>query len=302
MLTVCNLSKSFGKKEVLKDVAFSVKKGDIFGYLGPNGAGKTTTIRIILGLYEPDSGIITIGGREYFDHRSRADIGVCMDQEGLHLDLTGYENLEFYDRIYSSVQGRSTRINTLLDLFHLKSAENQLVSQYSQGMRKRLGIARALLNKPKLLVLDEPDTGLDPDGQFLLQDIIRSLSRDIPIFLSSHNLGMIQGICNKVAIIKNTILYNGAVIKSDDHNIIELEINLRGKSIDHKTLEGFVKTPLIQLKVESNRTVFAVNEKCRDEVLRNLLDHEVSIVKIKRREVGLDKLYKSIVSGGSKNG
>ncbi|MDY6917706.1 MAG: ABC transporter ATP-binding protein [Chloroflexota bacterium] len=197
-----NVRKTLGDREVLKGISFTVARGDIFGYLGPNGAGKTTTIRILLGLLEADSGRLDIMGQDISGSEIRRKIGFALDPDGLYDNMTAEENLEFYARIYGlSSAGR--RIAEVLRAVGLSNRAKDRVGTYSKGMRQRLALARAMTHDPEVLVLDEPTAGVDPTGQIEVRQIMLDVAhhRDKTVFLSSHNLDEVQRICNRIALI-----------------------------------------------------------------------------------------------------
>jgi ABC-2 type transport system ATP-binding protein len=191
-----------------------VEKGDVFGYLGPNGAGKTTSLRMLLGLIRPTEGSIRLFGRDPHVIGAKALDGVAGFVEGptFYPYLTARRNLRLlaaYDD--GDRRAKRSRIEELLELVELSDRGDDKVGGYSHGMRQRLGIAAALLRDPKLLLLDEPTTGLDPAGMRDMRDLVRRLaSEGITVLLSSHLLGEVEELCNRVAIIrKGRIVYEG---------------------------------------------------------------------------------------------
>ncbi|HIJ05998.1 MAG: ABC transporter-related protein [Methanomicrobiales archaeon 53_19] len=198
-----NLSKSFDGRVVLDNVSFSVEKGDIFGYLGPNGAGKTTTINLFLGLLTPDGGTATVNGADLgSDDEARRRIGVLFENNGFSERQSAYENLRYYGRLYG-MEDPDSRVDELLGMIGLNDRAADPVGTFSTGMKRKLGIARAILHKPDLLFLDEPSSGLDPDAQRMVRDLILSLasSGGMTVFINSHHLDEVQRICSRVAIL-----------------------------------------------------------------------------------------------------
>jgi ABC-2 type transport system ATP-binding protein len=197
-----NVKKTLGKREVLKGISFTVARGDVFGYLGPNGAGKTTTIRILLGLLQSDSGRLDIMGQDISKSDTRRKIGFALDPDGLYDNMTAEENLEFYARIYG-LSDAARRIAELLGAVGLSDRAKDRVGTYSKGMRQRLALARAMTHDPEVLVLDEPTAGVDPSGQMEVRQIILDAAhhKNKTVFLSSHNLDEVQRICNRIALI-----------------------------------------------------------------------------------------------------
>ena len=208
------LVKVYGELVAVDHVDLTVEKGDVFGYLGPNGAGKTTSLRMLLGLIRPTEGSIRLFGRDPHVVGAKALDGVAGFVEGptFYPYLTARRNLRLlaaYDD--GDLRSKRSRIEELLELVELRDRGDDKVGGYSHGMRQRLGIAAALLRDPKLLLLDEPTTGLDPAGMRDMRDLVRRLaSEGITVLLSSHLLGEVEELCNRVAIIrKGRIVYEG---------------------------------------------------------------------------------------------
>jgi ABC-2 type transport system ATP-binding protein len=196
------VSKKLSGRQVLKDLSFAVEPGDIFGCLGPNGAGKTTTIRIILGLLQASAGQVRVLGSDPAEDSVRNRVGFLLEVDGLYDNLSAWDNLAYYARLYG-VRDAAPRIKAVLDGAGLADRALDKVSAYSKGMRQRLALARALLHRPEILVLDEPTAGLDPGGQLEVRRMLLELSREEgkTIFLSSHNLDEMQRLCNRIVLI-----------------------------------------------------------------------------------------------------
>jgi ABC-2 type transport system ATP-binding protein len=204
VLVAKDLRKSYGQREALKGLSFSLKAGRILGFLGPNGAGKTTAIRILTTILEPDSGHFVVNGISS-EHpvELRRKIGVLPESLGFHKQMTGLECLIFFGRLYgrSAAQAKATGI-TLLEEVGLDLRSKSLIGSYSRGMRQRLGIARTLVNDPSVLFLDEPTLGLDPRGQQELLELIERIARErnVGVILCSHDLPEVESICDDVLI------------------------------------------------------------------------------------------------------
>jgi ABC-2 type transport system ATP-binding protein len=210
-ISTTGLVKRYGDIVAVNGVDLTVERGDVFGYLGPNGAGKTTLLRILLGLIRPTSGSAKLFGRDPLVDGVRALDGVAGFVEGprFYSYLSGRKNLELladYDG-----DGARSRIDGVLEIVELRDRSKDRVGGYSHGMRQRLGIAASLLRQPRLLLLDEPTTGLDPAGMRDMRDLVRRLAGEgITILLSSHLLNEVEDLCNRVAIIrKGSIVYDG---------------------------------------------------------------------------------------------
>jgi ABC-2 type transport system ATP-binding protein len=207
------LVKRYSELVAVDHVELTVERGDVFGYLGPNGAGKTTSLRMMLGLIRPTEGSVQLFGRDPLRDGAKALAGVAGFVEGpaFYPYLSGRRNLRLLAD-YDDGDSRS-RIEDVLELVELRDRAKDRVGGYSHGMRQRLGIAAALLRQPRLLLLDEPTTGLDPAGMRDMRDLVRRLAGEgITVLLSSHLLGEVEELCNRVAIIqKGRVVYQGAL-------------------------------------------------------------------------------------------
>jgi len=229
------LTKKYGSQIAVNNLNLQIREGEVFGFLGPNGAGKTTTILMFLGLTEPSSGKVRVIGfdptRDPF--RVKEKVGYLPESVGFYDDMDARQNLRFIarlNRIPDKVSAK--KIDELLEEVGLFGEARKKVGTYSKGMRQRLGIAEVLIKEPKLIFLDEPTIGLDPDGTNRMLDLIHSLSREknITIFLSSHLLDQVQRICDRVGImIKGNLVAIGP--------IQELAEKKLGIDKEHYTLE-----------------------------------------------------------------
>jgi ABC-2 type transport system ATP-binding protein len=207
-----SLVKRYGELVAVDHVDLTVEHGDVFGYLGPNGAGKTTSLRMLLGLIRPTEGRTELFGRDPLVHGAKALDGVAGFVEGpaFYPYLSARRNLELladYD------DGPRARIDEVLDLVELRDRAGDRVGGYSHGMKQRLGIAASLLRAPRLLLLDEPTTGLDPAGMRDMRELVRRLAGEgITILLSSHLLYEVEELCNRVAIVRRgRVVYEGSL-------------------------------------------------------------------------------------------
>lgn len=227
ILEVRGISKSFRGRKIIDNLNLTVKRGDIFGFLGPNGSGKTTTIRMILRLIHTDGGTITINGYDVKDDFSRAieGVGAIVEVPKFYSYLSGRKNLE----LTANLWGKSARdrVDEVLELVGLEGRANDKFRTYSLGMKQRLGIANALINSPRLVILDEPTNGLDPQGMKEIRDLVISLAREknITFFISTHLLHEVELMCNRVAILdRGKIIAEGRVeeLIERDYEIIEV--------------------------------------------------------------------------------
>ncbi len=208
MLTIKNLTKTYpnGKKAV-DDLNLTINPGDIYGFIGANGAGKTTTIKAIVGIHDFDNGEITIDGMSIVTEplKCKAILSYIPDNPDLYEHLTGMQFINFIADLYRiPLAERTLSIKKYGDLFEMTPHLGNVISSYSHGMKQRVAIIAAIVHKPKLLILDEPFVGLDPNAAFLLKQIMQEICKEGgAIFFSTHVLDVAEKICNKVAIIKN---------------------------------------------------------------------------------------------------
>lgn len=229
------LTKKYGSQVAVNNLTLQIQEGEVFGFLGPNGAGKTTTLLMFLGLTEPTAGKVQVIGfdptRDPFHVKEK--VGYLPENVGFYDDMDGRQNLRYIARLNGIPDRVSTkRIDESLEEVGLLAEATKKVGVYSKGMRQRLGIAEVLIKEPKLIFLDEPTIGLDPDGTNRMLDLIHSLSREknITIFLSSHLLDQVQRICDRVGImIKGDLVAIGP--------IGELARQKLGVDKEHYTLE-----------------------------------------------------------------
>ena len=211
-IEVRGLRKAYGDLVAVDDVDLSVEAGDVFGYLGPNGAGKTTTLRMMLGLITPSAGSVRLFGRDpHVSVKALEGVAGFVEAPSFYPYLNGRANLELLAALDGD--GAKGRIEEALDTVGLSDRARDRVGAYSHGMRQRLGIAAALLRAPRLLLLDEPATGLDPGGMRDMRDLIRDLSgQGMTVLLSSHLLGEVEDLCNRVAIVqRGGVAYQGSL-------------------------------------------------------------------------------------------
>jgi len=229
IIEVRHLSKKFGSFQAVSDVSFSVYKGDVFGFLGPNGAGKSTSIRCLNSLITPDSGTVEIFGESISTHREYilGRIGSIIEKPDFYKYLSAYRNLEIFSRI-SGKPSTKQEIYKMLDFVGLGGREKDKFAGFSHGMKQRLGIAQTLLHNPDLIILDEPTTGLDPQGIIDIRNLILRLKNEQnkTVLLSSHNLAEIELICNRMVIInKGRSIVEGNVneLMNGENLILRLE-------------------------------------------------------------------------------
>ena len=239
VLEVKNINKFFGKKQILKDISFDIEEGEILGFVGPNGSGKTTTIKIILGLQKASSGEVYINGeniKENFENAIKK-VGAIVESPDMYMYLSGLDNLKLVANYYNISHDK---IDSIVEFVGLKDRIKDTVSKYSLGMRQRLGIAQAILNKPNLLIVDEPTNGLDPSGIIEFRKMLKELAKKekMSIFISSHNLAEIENICDKVLLINEGEIVSLDVLhEKNDKDKYKLELNSTKKLENKENVE-----------------------------------------------------------------
>jgi ABC-2 type transport system ATP-binding protein len=243
---VFELTKKFGSITAVDEVSFEVMEGEIFGFLGPNGAGKTTLVRMLSTLVKPTSGGARVACCDVAKRPEavRREIGVVPQALTSDLDLTGFENMDIYGRFYGiPSKERKERINDLLEKVGLMARADDLVATYSGGMRRRLEIVRVLVHRPKILFLDEPTIGLDPQSRRVVWDFLRELRQDgsVTIFLTTHYMEEAEALCTRVAIIDS-----GKIIAMGSPD--ELKAQIPGNDIVSLTIENYSENLVAKIR------------------------------------------------------
>ena len=311
VLQIRHLDKTLGNRRILKDVSFETYSGEVFGFLGPNGAGKTTTIKIAVGLLMLDEGDIRIAGydlKRQFE-QAMALVGGIVENPEFYGYLSGYENLKLYARVHEGVT--EERIREVVHLVGLDLRIGEKVSKYSLGMRQRLGVAQAILHRPRLLVLDEPTNGLDPAGTKALRDIIRRLAHEegISVLVSSHLMSEMEMMCDRVGIITDGVLQSVKSIEemvsatAPDFVTYLLHVN---DALLAKTLVGAV--PEDCLRVADDRTLEVTvpaegAEETLADVNASLVKNGVRLYTVVHRENRrLEDVFIELTKGGDQIG
>lgn len=297
ILSVKELGKKIHGQTIVLNLSFEVRAGEIFGFLGPNGAGKTTTIRMLVGLARPSKGSIHIAGYDLQKDFMKAisHVGCIVENPELYPYLTGRENLELFARMTGI---SNERIMKAVKQVELTNRINDRVSTYSLGMKQRLGIAQALLNNPKLLILDEPTNGLDPAGIRDMRTFIRQLARKegIGIFISSHILHEVQILCDRVAIIQNgQLLQTGPIEElAGDDILVEWKLDPFEEGIS--MIERLPYIAKADQNGDKKITVHMPANKIAETNLF-LLQHQIRVTEITPRKQTLEDLFFEVTGG-----
>ena len=295
-LVASHLTKTIGDRTIVNDVSFSLEPGEVFGFLGPNGAGKTTTIRMLVGLIKPTSGNVTICGYDLRRQHEEAlrCIGCIVENPDLYRFMTGRENLEHFARMLGVGESEIERVATLVALAHKLE---QRVGTYSLGMRQRLGIAQALLGRPRVLILDEPANGLDPAGIREMRELLRNLAQDdhMTVFVSSHLLAEIELLCDRVAIIhKGTILKMGSVRDLiSSQRVMELRVS------DSSAATTLLRGAGYEVADGEDGLLLPIDEDDAPPVIRRLVESGIEVFHASPRVQTLEEMFLEATGGES---
>ena len=296
-IEIKGVSKSFstgwlGKKQVISNLDFQIRDNEVFGYLGGNGAGKTTTFKLMLDLIRPDKGEIRFWGRSAKDRQARALIGYLPEQPYFYAYLTGFEALDFYAGLFDMPgKERRKRVGELLDLVGLDHAQHTQLRKYSRGMLQRIGIAQALVNDPKLLILDEPMSGLDPMGRKSMRDVILSCrDQGKTIIFSSHIISDVEMICDRAGILakgelKQIIAMDDAVSSNDTIR----EITCQGGNLDLSGIEG--QKNITHLVRGSRHIISTADKKTADMIMENIRIQGLELVSFSTARKSMEEIY-----------
>lgn len=292
LLECQDLCKSFGKKQILKNVSFELDEGDILAFIGPNGSGKTTTIKLILGLQGIDKGSVNINGYDIKKDFVKAieKVGAIVENPDTYMYLSGWDNLKLTANMYKNISDEA--IKDIVKLVDLETRIHDKVSKYSLGMRQRLGIARALINKPNILILDEPTNGLDPEGIKDLRNLLKKLAKEgMGILISSHNLAELESFCNKVLIIDNGTIIETSEVKEFKNNDNKYVFTI--SSTEKLDIEGIY---------EVSKTKFSFNgdKESIAKIVKKLVKENIDVYEVKMQELTLEEAFLK-KTGGKKN-
>lgn len=298
-LSVRGLKKVIGKREIIRDLSFDLRRGEVFGFLGPNGAGKTTTIRMLVGLIRPTAGSITICGHDLRTRFSEAmdNMGCIVENPELYSYLSGWGNLQYFARMSGGID--EARMREVADLVGLSARIHDKVKTYSLGMRQRLGIAQALLGRPKVLILDEPTNGLDPSGIREMREFIRYLAEKegLSVLVSSHLLSEIQLMCDRVAIISRGRVVQVDTVKNLLAHRERLHWRFFPRGLGIEVLSGMTDSLEIDAEGDAVLTPYPGDEAGRWNGA--LVAAGVTVTEMSRKLPALEDLFLELTGGES---
>lgn len=299
IVQIKNVTKKIGKKVIIDDLTFDVHSGEVFGFLGPNGAGKTTTIKMLLGLMSITKGEIYIDGfnvdKDF--EKAIAQVGGIIENPDLYNYLTGYQNLIHFWRMYPDI--KKERIDEVIKIVGLEKRIHDKIKTYSLGMRQRLGVAQALINSPKLLVLDEPTNGLDPAGIHELRNHLRTLAREenIAVIVSSHLLSEMELMCDRVGILQNGKLVGiqnmKEILDDDAESVIALLLTPIEKA------KTYLESLSIKYKPQINDKEIQILENLENipELVEKLVGQGIKIYGVRKVQQSLEKKFLEMTGG-----
>ena len=293
IIEVKNLTKRYNGSKAVDNISFKINQGEIFGFLGPNGAGKTTTIKSILGLVNINAGEIKINGFDIKKHAKEAKkfVGYLPEKVAFYNNLTALQNLNFYAEMKNVPR---TECKQLIEEFMLSDSLNKKLGKFSKGMTQRLGMARAILGNPSILILDEPSGGLDPRGVVLVRDKIFELkNRGATIFISSHILSEIQAVCDRVGIINK-----GVLVAEDTVDELSKKLNLKPKitvtldKISDEIVEAVRKVKGVdKIEIQEKNIEIICDSKTKAKVIVAVATAGGNIINLYTQEPSLEEVF-----------
>lgn len=300
VINVRNLVKKYGNLTAVDNISFSVKKGEIFGFLGPNGAGKTTTIKALLGLIFPTSGTVNIRGFDVLREgkEARKNVGYLPEKVAFYDNLDAMQTLRFFAEMKTASERECTE---LLKELNLHDAADRKIRAFSKGMIKRLGLAIALLDEPQLLILDEPTTGLDPQGSYKIKrKILQLKEQGVTVFLSSHVLSEVQEVCDRVGILnKGKLVALDSVDGLTKRLQLKTLLSVRVKNVSERLKQAIQKEEKVeQITVKDDDIINIVcPPEIRIQVLRVIEESGGIITSFRTREPSLEEIFMRYMEG-----
>jgi ABC-2 type transport system ATP-binding protein len=301
------LSRFFGKTAAVEDLTLAVEAGEVLGFLGPNGAGKTTTIRILAGMIAPTKGYAIVDG-----HRTEQDVeklheivGMLTQSPGLYERLSARRNLEYFASFYPSIESQS-QVEKYLKLMGLWERRDSKVGTFSKGMKQRLALSRALVHEPKVLFLDEPTAGLDPEASGEVRQLIRTLREEgRTVFLSTHNLNEAEMLCSRIAVIHTRLL---ALDTAEQlrRRFFRRQIVVQLEASDTKVTELVKKLPFVQeVREEGSQLVLELtdSERNRPELVKAIVEAGGRVIAVSEKQYPLEEVYLRLIreEGGNES-
>ena len=305
MIETKNLTKNYGNLIAVDDLNLTIQDGDIFGFIGPNGAGKTTTMRMLVTLLEPTRGKAFINGLDVTKEgkKVRRIVGYMPDFMGVYDDLKVFEYLEFFAAAFGIERSkRKSIVEGVLELTDLQSKRSFAVDSLSRGMQQRLGLARVLIHDPKVLILDEPASGLDPRARIEIRELLRELKRmGKTIMISSHILSELEEVCDHVGIIEHGRLVFSGTLDEIHHRLgVQSKVRVRVANNQDKAVELLSALPQIrqvQTFGDHIAVTFHENQDGDGIIARTLVNADLDIISIQPERLKLDEAFLQLTKG-----
>ena len=305
MIETKNLSKHYGDLAAVTNLNLTIREGDIFGFIGPNGAGKTTTMRILVTLLEPTGGKAFINGLDVTrkGKEVRRLVGYMPDFMGVYDDLKVFEYLEFFAAAFAIARPkRKSIVDGVLELTDLQSKRSAAVDSLSRGMQQRLGLARVLIHDPKVLILDEPASGLDPRARIEIRELLRELKRmGKTIMISSHILSELEEICDHVGIIEHgQLIFSGTLEEIRPRLGIQSKVRVKVANNESKAVELLSALPQVSdVQVIADHIVVTFRDGQDNDgiIARTLVNGGIDIISLQPEKLKLDEAFLKLTKG-----
>ncbi|MGQ9477897.1 MAG: ATP-binding cassette domain-containing protein [Candidatus Bipolaricaulia bacterium] len=303
MIITEGLTRKFGERLAVDQLNLEVREGEVFGFLGPNGAGKTTTVRMLAALIAPTSGRAIVAGHELGkeNQKIRQVVGVLTESPGLYGRLSAYQNLDFFAKLYG-IRERAKQVEKYLKMLDLWDRRDEPVGRFSKGLQQKVALARALLHEPRVLFLDEPTAGLDPEAAKLVRDFIEELAEEErrTIFLCTHNLSEAERLCDRIGLIKQRLIKVGRPeeLKGQLYGrrtvvqLRQLPSGLEGKLRELHFIEG--------LEVDGNKLILSLKDPEEENplLIKRIVELGGEVQWVREMEHTLEDVYLELVREG----
>tara|TARA_B100000809_G_scaffold1919_1_gene2220 strand:+ start:107 stop:1009 length:903 start_codon:yes stop_codon:yes gene_type:complete len=298
-IEVKNVTKIYGEQKALDDVSFSIEPGNIVGFLGPNGAGKSTMMKIITCFLPQTSGSVSVCGYDVIENPIdvKRQVGYLPEHNPLYLDMYVKEYLDFVGGVYK-IDNRKARVKEMIDMVGLGIEQNKKIGALSKGYRQRVGLAQAMIHDPKVLILDEPTTGLDPNQLEEIRSLIKNIGRDKTIMLSTHIMQEVEAICDKTIIVNH-----GKIVANEKTQdlrnqqkkqiVLTVEFDKEVNVKDLQKIEG-----VLQVKSSNNNVwLFEIKDDAvRNHIFQFAMQKEIVVLSIQKEAQSLESVFKKLTT------
>lgn len=298
-IEVKNVTKIYGEQKALNDVSFSIDPGHIVGFLGPNGAGKSTMMKIITCFIPQTAGSVSVCGYDVIENPIdvKRHVGYLPEHNPLYLDMYVKEYLDFVGGVYK-IDNRKARVKEMVDMVGLEIEQNKKIGALSKGYRQRVGLAQAMIHDPKVLILDEPTTGLDPNQLEEIRGLIKNIGKDKTIMLSTHIMQEVEAICDKTIIINH-----GGIVANDktqdlqrqqkNQIVLTVEFDKSVNLSDLKNIEGVKQVK----NSHGNVWLFEiVNDAVRNKIFQFAMEKEIVVLSVQKESQSLEAVFKKLTT------